>query len=328
MDRVYFLKNFELIEKKTQELLRNFYLSNNNVLIKIHFGEPGNKFAFSVEDIRPVIKAMKSLELNPTFFDSIVAYNSPRDSVKGYEQAVREKGFDKLASFNISNIGIPVEVKDFTAYVCKELAEANNVLVVSHVKGHSCAGFGGAVKNLAMGGVTRETKKIQHVLCKPKFISECQGCGVCADLCPAKAIKMVDGKAQLDNSKCWGCSICQTQCPHKCLAPERASFDDLLGQSASAVIKNLPAKTFYINFLKNIVMLCDCETDPGEIISKDIGVLFSSNPVAIDKASIDIINKVNHKNLFEETNHKNPLLHVEYASEYIGKSMDYDLVLV
>lgn len=328
MSKVYFLKDFDEIGDKTKNLLKGFYQNDSKVMVKIHFGEPGNKFAFNPADVKPMIKAMKFLELKPVFIDTPVAYTSLRDSVKGYEKAVREKGYDKLAPFVISNNGVGIKTKDFVAEVCKELIEAKNVLVISRVKGHSCTGFGGAVKNLGMGGVTKETKSIEHNLCKPKFISECKECGICAKLCPAQAIKMVDNKAQLNNKECWGCSICQIECTYKCLAPQKASFDDLLGQAAAAVINNLPKNTFYINFLKNIVKLCDCETDPGEIISNDIGILFSDNPVAIDKASVDLVNKMNNKNLFKEVNHKDPLLHVNFASKYTGKEIDYELISI
>ena len=328
MTKVYFLENFKRLELTTKNLLKDFYQTDSEVMVKIHFGEPGNKFAFAPVDIKPTIEAIKSLGLNTVFIDTPVAYSSPRDSVKGYEKIVKEKGYDKLSSFIISNNGIKVETKDFTAQVCQELVEAKNVLVVSHIKGHACSGFGGAIKNLGMGGVTKETKRLEHRLCKPKFISECQGCGTCAKICPAGAIKMVDGKAKIYLETCWGCSICQLECPYKCLLPQKAYFDDLLAQGAAAVINNLPQRSFYISFLRNIVKWCDCEVNPGDRISEDIGILFSDNPVAIDKASIDLINKFNKKDLFKEVNKKDPLLHVKFASGYTGKKLDYELISI
>ncbi len=106
-------------------------------------------------------------------------------------------------------------------------------------------------------------------------------------------MKITDGQVEIDYEACFGCSICQLHCPAQCLKLKKALFDDLLGQGAAAVIDNLPKNTFYVSFIKNVTRLCDCGKHPGEIISPDIGVLFSSNPVAIDKASVDLINKVN-----------------------------------
>jgi hypothetical protein len=328
MSRVYFLKDFERLGSTTKNLIQNFYQAGSEVLVKIHFGEPGNKFAFTPADVKPIIDAVKSLGLEPVFIDTPVNYSSPRNSVEGYGRVVKKKGFDRLARFIISNNGVEVATKDFTARVCRELVEAKNVLVISHVKGHACVGFGGAIKNLGMGGVTKETKGIEHTLCKPKFVSECRGCGVCASFCPAGAIKIVGGKAKIDLGACWGCSICQLACPYKCLAPKKATFDDLLAQGAAAVINNLPQKSFYINFIKNVTKSCDCGSSPGPVISKDIGILFSDNPVAIDKASVDLVNKLNGKDLFKEVNHKDPLLHVRFASKYTRKELGYELISI
>ncbi len=328
MSEVLFLKKFKKLKEATENLLANFYPKNSGLLVKIHFGEPGNKTAFFPKDIKPVIEALRVFDLEPTLMDTPVAYSSPRGTVKGYQKVVRKRGWHKLAPFIISNSYKKVGTRDFTAGVSRELVEADNVLVISHVKGHSCAGFGGAIKNLGMGGVSKKTKATEHSLCKPRFVVECRGCGTCAELCPAKAIKMVGDKAKIDLSACWGCSICQLNCPYACLAPKKAVFDDLLAQGAAAVINNLPKRTFYINVIKNVTQYCDCEVDSGKIVSKDIGVLFSKNPVAIDKASVDLINKDKKKDVFKEINHKDPLLQINSASRYTSKKVDYRLTVI
>ncbi len=326
MSKVYFLKDFSKLKQKTKDLLEGFYLPDFPVITKIHFGEPGNKSAFTTSDIRPIVEALASQSLKAILLDTPVLYSSPRNSVEGYSLVVREKGYDKLADFIISDRFAKIKTKDFMAEVSKELIEAKNVLVISHVKGHICSGFGGAIKNLGMGGVSRKTKEIEHTLSKPKFIAPCHGCGICAASCPAKAIEIVDGKAKINLEDCIGCSICQEKCSYKCLVPESVGFDDLLAQGASAVINNFSEKVFYINFLKNIVKNCDCASDPGGIISGDIGILFSDNPIAIDKASVDLVNQVSGKDLFQEVHAKNPLLHLEFAKKYTGKDWDYELI--
>lgn len=325
MSKVYLLRDFKKLSEASDRLLSDIYFSKSELLVKIHFGEPGNKFAFFPKDIKPIIRA---LEQKITFIDTPVAYASPRDSVAGYEKVAKEKGWDKLGKILISDRFKKVKTKDFTAEACRELIEASNVLVISHVKGHPCAGFGGAIKNFGMGGLSAKTKSNIHNLCKPHFIALCQGCGTCAKLCPAGAIKMKGGKAKLDNNKCFGCSICQLECPYNCLAPKKATFDDLLAQGAAAVINNLPRKTYFINILKNITKSCDCEVDPEGIIAKNVGVLFSDNPVAIDKASVDLIRKESRKKLFKVVNHKDPLLQVNFASKYTNWKSDYELITI
>jgi hypothetical protein len=137
---------------------------------------------------------------------------------------------------------------------------------------------------------------------------------------------MVNNRPEFALAKCWGCSICELSCPYHCLAPEVATFDDLLAQGAAAAINNFPPRTFYINWLKNIVEQCDCEREAGQTLASDLGVLFSDNPVAIDQASLDLINKAGGREVFKEKSHKDPYLQVKFASEYTKFAADYELV--
>ena len=322
MTTVKFLQDKSKLESVSRNIFSTYYPKNQDILVKIHFGEPGNKTAFFPKDIEPIINALKSLGLRPTFIDTPVAYDSPRNTVAGYEQVVRDRGYDKLAPFIISDNFIEIKTKDFTAKVCKELTEAQNLLVISHVKGHECAGFGGAIKNFGMGGMLPESKKNIHGLCQPLFTeSSCTGCGTCARLCPAHAIEIINGKARVDLEKCYGCSICQINCPTHSLNPKLAIFDDLLAQGAAACINNLPKNSYYLNFIQNITKSCDCESNSCEILAPDRGVLFSDNPIAIDQASIDIIGK----EIFENSNHKDPTLQIKYAQGYTKFTADYQL---
>lgn len=322
MSTVKYLQDKTKLETTSLNIFKEFYPKDQEILVKIHFGEPGNKTALFPADVAPIVAALKSLGLNPTFIDTPVAYNSPRNNVAGYEQVVRDRGFDKLAPFIISDNFIEVKTKDLTVKVCKELTEAKNLLVISHVKGHPCSGFGGAIKNYGMGGLMKESKSAVHGGSKPIFSpTSCTGCGTCARLCPAEAITMVNNHPTIDLDACWGCSVCQVNCPTASLTPKIALFDDLLAQGAAACINNLPTNTFYINLIQNITKHCDCEVDSGEILAPDRGLLFSDNPVAIDQASIDIIGK----EIFEKANHKDPTLQIKYAADYTKFTTDYQL---
>lgn len=238
----------------------------------------------------------------------------------------KNRGYDKLGDILISDNYVDIKTKDFTAQVLRELIEAQNVLVISHTKGHSATGFGGAIKNLGMGGVSKVTKSTEHNLSKPQIITDCRGCGTCVRLCPANAIKIIDKKANIDLETCWGCSLCEINCPAHCLAPKTALFDDLLAQAAAAVINNFPKNTFYISIMKNITKDCDCDKDSGPILSPNIGVLFSGNPVAIDKAGIDLINQKNNREVFREAHHRDPSLHLNFAAGYTQLSTVYQLI--
>jgi len=322
MSKVYLFREFDRLTAAAALLLAKAFDPKKALLVKMHFGEPGNKAALTPDDIAPIIGALNQLAIRPTLFDMPVAYNSPRNSVEGYRKVVKQRGYNELAPCIISDDFVEIEAKDFVVQAAKPLAEAEQVLVISHVKGHYCSGFGGAIKNLAMGGVTKKTKSVEHTLGKPKWVDDCEGCGLCAKQCPSKAIKMMDGKAVINLEKCWGCSICEVNCPS--LAPQVALFDDLLGQAAVAVIHKMSPKTYYINIIKNVAKFCDCDADGGAIVARDVGMLFSDDPVAIDCASIDLINQAEGKDVFKEANFKDPKLQVDFAAKYLGqKQKDY-----
>lgn len=327
MSKVYFAKDISKLGNSSEKLLKEVFPDGSGVTIKIHFGEPGNENAFTPEDIKPIIDVLKKRGIEVTLVDTPVAYNSPRKTVEGYEKIAKERGYEKLGSVVISRKFVDVKVKDFTAPVSKELFDAENVLVISHVKGHSCAGFGGAIKNLGMGGLSPVGKSKIHDLCKPEIEDNCcEACGSCVKLCPAGAIKIVNGEAKPDHNVCWGCSICEILCP--CLKPKVALFDDLLAQGACAVVNSFKGAQYYVNFIFRVSKECDCDAHTSGEIAKDVGILFSDNPVAVDKASVDLINKNEGRDVFKETHHKDPMLQIDFASKYCKFEKEYEVVEV
>ena len=321
---VYHSKNFDTLGENTSKFLSSFYDKKYPVYIKIHFGEPTNPYALTPKEIVPITSALHELGLKTILIDMPVMYDSLRNSPKTYSEFVELKGWNKISDTLISKSTVKVKTKSMLIEVCKELAQAKNVLVISHVKGHGCSGFGGALKNLGMGAVSKKSKAAQHNGSKPVLKGDCIGCGTCEIYCPAKAITIKKGKFTYDSDTCLGCSICQLKCPQQCLEPKTGIFDDLLAQSASAVISKLPKKTYYINLIKDVTQFCDCHQDPGEIIAENAGVLFSENPVAIDTASIDLINKKS-PDVFMKLNNKDPMLHVRAVEGIIGIPGNYKL---
>ncbi len=317
MDNIIHWKKTKLDKEKLKDVFKKQYSDKYPVIIKMHFGEPGNKTAFEPKDIEPLIRAFQELNIKPILTDTPVAYNSPRGTVEGYKKAVKERGYTKLTECRISNEGIPAKTKDLELKVHKILAEAKQVLVLSHVKGHECTGMGGAIKNLGMGGVTSEGKELQHSLAEPKIIGECIGCENCIKVCPADAIKMVDGKAEINYSLCAGCSLCSIHCPHNVLESKVARFDDLLAQAAYAVISKLPKRTLYINVIKNVTEHCDCYANSGKVIAKDAGILISNSAIKIDRKSVEVIKGKNEKDVFEKRWKRDPLSQVRFLKKYM-----------
>jgi hypothetical protein len=136
---------------------------------------------------------------------------------------------------------------------------------------------------------------------------------------------MEEGKADLDLNICWGCSICEINCPVGALTPKKDIFDRLLAIGAISATNLMPSNTYYFNIIKNITQSCDCESDSGPIVASDLGTLFSQNLVAIDNASIDLINQAEDRDVFKDVNNKDPKLQIKYAQEISDFKMEYEL---
>ncbi len=312
--------NEQFLLRLKQELKENFK-DCRQIAIKIHFGEPGNKTSFKPEDIMPIINLLKELNFGFFLYDSPVAYSSPRNNPITHKVIALKKGWGKLGKLINKEDFIEAKGKNLTYQVCKPLTSADGVLVITHLKGHICSGFGGAIKNLGMGALTKKTKKDIHAGGEPIFEGECTQCKSCELACPLGTLKVKDKPIF---GTCYGCSNCVYACPNNLIKPKVNNFDILLAEGASLAQKNFK-KVYYISFLKNITKECDCERNPKEIIAKDCGFLLSKDGVAIDKAAYDIITKNSSEDVFLKHNKKSGLKQVQEAERFGMGSQDYEL---
>ena len=298
-------------------------------------GEVYNPNHLQPDFVRKVVGLMKSMGLKPFLFDSPTMYSGPRHTPRGYKMQAALLGFRK------SNVGCAVVVSDefveakgehMDYQVCSPLAEADGVFVLSHFKGHACAGMGGAIKNLGMGALTAKSKKDVHSGGKPELKGKCALCRKCLEVCPVKCIKYDETGRQsgrqigpvFDYKGCYGCSKCVQNCPQKCLKPKIAEFDTLLADGANSAAK-LFKKVYYINVLRRIANVCDCSSKDLHIVCPDIGIIMGGDPCAIDRASVDLVNQRMGKDLFSEIWHKPPLLQVEAAEKLGMDSGEYEM---
>jgi len=307
---------------KVKEEIKDKFKVCNKIAIKIHFGEPGNKTAFKPENIKPITDILNELNIEFFLFDSLVVYNSLRDNPYSYRNFSIKKGWGKLGEIRINDEHISIKGENLTYEVCKELVDADVVLVVSHVKGHDCTGFGGAIKNLGMGALKKKTKGDIHYGGKPVFVGECTQCKACERACPLGTLKVKDKPVF---GICYGCSNCAYACPNSAIKTRVNYFDTLLAEGAS-IAQSRFKKVYYISFLKNITQLCDCESDPGAIIANDHGFLASTDGVAIDMAAHDIILKNEGKDIFLKFNKKSGIEQVKAAEKFGMGQSKYNLI--
>jgi hypothetical protein len=266
-----------------KEDLEKAFFGCKRIAVKVHFGEPGNETSLTPEKIRPFVDLLKEIGCEIFLYDSLVAYDSVRGDAEKHRAHAVAKGYGKLGEVR-TNDDFVLKRGEFMDYeVSRDLVEADGVLVISHVKGHVCSGFGGAIKNLGMGAVTKNSKAKIHDGGKYEFDSGlCNGCGICALKCPMSFIKMRDGKPVFGD--CWGCSNCCVNCPTGALKPKVEVFDKLLADSARTCERSFK-RVYHLNIIKDITKECDCESDPKGIIAGDVGYVAGESALEVDKES-------------------------------------------
>jgi len=324
---VFFTDIAKLPDALTFFSLESF--AGKKVPVKLHMGEENNPYFVKPELVKDVVMQLKKAHANPFLFDTTVAYHGSRYTKAEYQNLAQLHGFTRKkvgCDVIIDDTGVPTEVEDRTFEVADHLKHATHIFALSHVKGHIQSGMGGAIKNFGMGGVTKETKIKIHDSSYPVYQKDaCTSCGVCAEVCPFDAIKVDEASWEYTEQKCFGCGACVDVCPSKALSFQDADLQFLLACSAKACLQQ--KTVLYLNELKRIAKGCDCDPNAGPIICPDIGYLLSNDPVAIDKASVDLIHKVK-KNVFFKVNKIDPLKQIMYGEKIGLGSSRYQLLEV
>ena len=174
------------------------------------------------------------------------------------------------------------------------LADADIIISMNHFKGHEMAGFGGALKNLGMGGGAVPGKLEMHSSAQPKVDTDsCVGCGVCERHCAHDAIHVntTTHKAEINYANCVGCGQCVALCQFGgAVTGSYNTSEELnckIAEYAQAVLKDKP--NFHISFIMNVSPECDCWDRNDAAFVPDLGIAASFDPVALDQACADLV---------------------------------------
>ncbi len=307
----------EEIQKITKDLLNTIITKENiklekEIPLKVHFGEKGNKTFIKEENYLGIIDFLKDKEIKTLYIETSSIYGGQRNKKELHIKTAKEHGFNSIPIvFADGDCGeefadIEINKKHFkTCKIGKEFTKYDQIIVLSHFKGHMAAGFGGAIKQLSMGYASKGGKLAMHMGIKPKIINrKCKKCKLCQTRCNENAITIGE-KSFIDYEKCVGCAACVAICPHKAITMFTmkgiftalkgfgGSFVEKLVEGAYAAQKN--KKNIYINFAMNITKRCDCEPRAMKPIMDDIGIFISNDPLAIDKACYDMVAKKGKK---------------------------------
>ena len=146
-----------------------------------------------------------------------------------------------------------------------------------------------------MGCASRKGKLAQHCEISPEFdAKKCIGCGECVAHCPTDAIELLKKKAKKDAEKCIGCGECIAVCPEEAVSipwdSDTARFQKKMVEYTVGVLKDKEDRAFFLSFFTKVTPQCDCYGYSDVPLVKDLGILASRDPVAIDQAAVDLVN--------------------------------------
>lgn len=274
--------------------------------VKLHFGELGCDTHVSPTMARAVVDKIKARGGKPFLTDCNTLYSGSRHNAADHLVTAIRHGFDSavtgapliiadgLDSTNETEVAIAGR-RFKTVKIAADIVSARSMMVISHFKGHEMAGFGGAVKNLAMGCCGRSGKQDQHCVRFEVDREKCVGCQLCRKVCPRGAVSMVEDKAVIDKSVCVGCGECLTVCKEKAVGldfqTEIGPFMERMVEYALGAVTGKRGRVGFFNVVVNVTPDCDCVPWSDAPIVPDVGLLAGHDPVALDKASFDLVNE-------------------------------------
>ncbi|MHB9154770.1 MAG: DUF362 domain-containing protein [Endomicrobiales bacterium] len=275
------------------------------VAIKIHFGEKGNTGFVKPKFARAVAEQVQQRGASPFLTDANTIYVGQRADAVHHLQVAANHGFTQgkcgcpiiIADGLRGNAGVDVEVnlKHFQKVsIANAVHYADSVIFINHLKGHELTGFGGMLKNAGMGCGTRAGKYAMHDKLKPRVaVEKCASCGECIKWCSGRALTLGEGQIVLDREECVGCGECILSCAHNVFSipwdETTSGVQERIVEYAYGVLKDKPH--FGITFVNHLTRYCDCyPTLEGPLLG-DLGVLASADPVALDQAGADLVNR-------------------------------------
>jgi uncharacterized Fe-S center protein len=294
--------------------------------VKLHFGEWGNTAFIRPVYLGRIVERIKARGAIPFLTDANTLYAGTRGDAPSHLTTAARNGFGGPAVDaplviadglrGRSERAVPVTGKHFDkVYIAAEVVEADAIVSVAHFKGHELSGFGGTIKNLGMGCASRRGKLAQHSTVSPQVNPRnCIGCGDCVTHCSQSALALVERrpkstapgsakrkavtsrkKAMIDGRKCIGCGECILICPGGAIEiawnQSIPVFMENMVEYTAGVLKGKADKALFVNFITDVSPACDCMAHNDAPIVRDIGVLASRDPVAVDQAAVDLVNR-------------------------------------
>lgn len=247
--KVYFTKKItpEAVITMYQALGRDL---PGKVAVKVHSGEEGNQNYLHPEFMRPMVEHVKG-----TIVECNTAYDGERNSTEKHQRLLKNHGWTTYFDVDLLDAEGPDLKLDIPNgkvlkenYVGKNIVNYDSMLVLSHFKGHPAGGYGGALKQLAIGCASTVGKCLIH-----------------------------SGGLITDQTIVWD---------HMA---EQDVFCESMADAAGSVVDYFKENLAFVNMMCNLSVDCDCCAVAEDPCMADIGILSSTDPVALDQACMDLI---------------------------------------
>lgn len=262
--------------------------AKGRVAIKLSTGEAGNPNHLSTDVIKKLVHLVDG-----TIVECNTAYDGRRCNAADHMQTASEHGFTAIAEVDIMDaegeMVLPVRNGKHLKenYVGKNWRNYDFTLVLSHFKGHPMAGFGGALKNVAIGMASAAGKAWIHTAGKSKTVP-------------------VDWEN----------------------VPPQEDFLESMAEACEAVFDKAGDNILYISVANNLSVDCDCVAEPEAVQMKDIGILASLDPVALDRACVDMVyasSDPGKSHLIERMESRNATHLLDYAEQLGLGTQKYEI---
>ena len=263
--------------------------AEGKVAVKLSTGEPGNNYHLDPNLIKALVK-----KVNGTIVECNTAYGGGRTNVKDNLKAAEEHGFTAIALVDIMDADGDVSLPVKGGKHLKEDLVGKNFLNYDFtvVLSH--------FKGHPMAGFGGALKNISIGIASSR----------------GKALIHSAGKT-LSQKDVWN------DLPHQDI------FQEAMAEASKAIIDYAGDKILYISVANNLSVDCDCVAKPEDPKMGDIGILASLDPVALDRACIDMVrNSEDHGkiHLIERIDSRNGMHNLEYAEQLGLGSQKYELV--
>ena len=292
--KVYFSK--EITSEKVVELYHALGISlPGKVAAKVHSGEKGNQNFLRPDFWKPIVEEVKGtiVECNTAYGD---AFSGVRDHTESHRKLIEYHGWSKVFDVDLMDAEGPDVVWAIPdGKVLKENHLGKNILNYDSML--VLAHF----KGHPMGGYGGALKQLSI------------GCASSA----GKAL-IHSGGASDSNIEAW---------PKHA---EQDRFCEAMADAASSVVRHFEGRIAFINVMKNLSVDCDCCTVAEDPCMKDIGILASLDPVAVDQACLDLIyaakDDSGQAHFLERVESRHGIHTVEAAAELGFGSREYELI--